>query len=218
MDPVPVPWYHENQTSWYPPKSKTLFKKQHIERHSSTLLRYEYSLALLNVISYGEIYSSTVCNLQPDWCVRQQLDRRFIGPFYAWHHMLTDETVDTMWKDPAQHDRWNHAVVSRKSRGCRNSVADVARHLIEAEAWKRNAEEPHAAKAEAEAAKLKADADEAAEVEAEAKADADEAAVTKVKVEAEAEAEAAKLKPEEEAEPEADAMQSPRPRRSSRRP
>jgi hypothetical protein len=177
LSPVPVRWYHENQTAWYPMKSKALFKKQHVERHSSTLLRYEYSLAQLNVISYGEIYSSTVCNLQPDWCVLQQLDPRFIGPFYDWHHLLTDETVDTMRKDPAQHDRWNHAVVSRKSQACRNSLAGASKKL--------KAEKLHKA-AELKANPDKADTTTKPNAEAEAKAvnpeaNADEAAAAKVR-------------------------------------
>jgi len=115
-------WYHWKESTWRPPYDKAIFKKQHVQRHSTALLRYLYSITLLDVVAYGEIFASTVCALQPHWCVMAPLERRFIGPAYDWNAFLTDDQVAAMWVDPAQQGRWNHAVLSRKGRKCKSSL------------------------------------------------------------------------------------------------
>jgi len=123
--PLGPNWNHWEKSTWRPPYDKALFKKEYVERHSTALLRYLYSITLLNVVAYGEIFASTVCALQPHWCVMAPLEQRFIGPAYAWNAFLTDDQVDAMWADPAQQGKWNHAVLSRKSRKCRSSLREL---------------------------------------------------------------------------------------------
>ncbi|ELR21584.1 uncharacterized protein ACA1_228050, partial [Acanthamoeba castellanii str. Neff] len=47
--PLRPDWYHWKQSTWRPPYDKAVFKKQHVERHSTALLRYLYSITLLDV-------------------------------------------------------------------------------------------------------------------------------------------------------------------------
>ncbi len=99
---VNPPWSHWKHSTWRPPYDKALFKKQHVKRHSTALLRFLYSITLLDVVAYGEIFASTVCAMQPHWCVMAPLERRFIGSAYSCGAFLTDEQVADMWNDPAQ--------------------------------------------------------------------------------------------------------------------
>jgi hypothetical protein len=123
--PLAPNWPHWQQSTWRPPYDKAVFKKEYVERHSTALLRYLYSITLLDVVAYGEVFASTVCALQPHWCVMAPLEKRFIGPAYAWNTFLTDDQVAAMWADPTQQGKWNHAVLSRKSRKCRSSLREL---------------------------------------------------------------------------------------------
>jgi hypothetical protein len=115
-------WYHWNESTWRPPYDRAVFNKQHVQRHSMALLRYMYSVALLDVVAFGEIFVSTVCALQPHWCVMAPLERRFIGPANDRNTVHTHDQVAAMWVDPTQQGKWNHAVLSRKGRKCKSSL------------------------------------------------------------------------------------------------
>jgi hypothetical protein len=107
-----------------------------VERHSTALLRFLYSITMLDVVAYGEIFASTVCAMQPHWCVMAPLERRFIGSAYSCGAFLTDEQVADMWNDPAEQGKWNHAVVSRKSTQCKSALRAYLKSLKRANATK----------------------------------------------------------------------------------
>jgi hypothetical protein len=111
-------WLHFNITSWSTPVNHKWMKLEHVERFSFTLVWFLFSLAEMNVVAHGELFSSTVCSLVKEWCTMSVLDSRFLGENYSWNSRISDAQVAALQQNTTQQNKWHHAVQSCKSVGC----------------------------------------------------------------------------------------------------